>query len=190
MWRSSTNMKGVSIIVKEGEGEDTWELARAFAEDTRSTMDTNWPPRSYTCTFCKREFRSAQALGGHMNVHRRDRARLHHQSTVQAQAQAQARSMVTSTSPTSSLFYQLANCRSSTNNFEVMPSNSRCSNYIGMQVNEMSQGVIKVNNHEERAPIEELDLELRLGHIPLPRPSASHENIFEKNSNVSVLNFR
>lgn len=36
----------------------------------------SWPPRSYTCTFCNREFRSAQALGGHMNVHRRDRARL------------------------------------------------------------------------------------------------------------------
>ncbi|XP_076959090.1 zinc finger protein 11-like [Bidens hawaiensis] len=35
-----------------------------------------WPPRAYTCTFCKRQFRSAQALGGHMNVHRRDRARL------------------------------------------------------------------------------------------------------------------
>ncbi|WMV43394.1 hypothetical protein MTR67_036779 [Solanum verrucosum] len=40
-------------------------------------MGTTWPPRSYTCTFCRREFRSAQALGGHMNVHRRDRARLH-----------------------------------------------------------------------------------------------------------------
>nr|BAD11142.1 hypothetical protein [Petunia x hybrida] len=39
-----------------------------------------WPPRSYTCSFCKREFRSAQALGGHMNVHRRDRARLRLQS--------------------------------------------------------------------------------------------------------------
>ena len=36
----------------------------------------SWPPKSYTCSFCKREFRSAQALGGHMNVHRRDRARL------------------------------------------------------------------------------------------------------------------
>lgn len=35
-----------------------------------------WPPRSYTCSFCKREFKSAQALGGHMNVHRKDRARL------------------------------------------------------------------------------------------------------------------
>ncbi|KAG5588088.1 hypothetical protein H5410_048522 [Solanum commersonii] len=23
-----------------------------------------WPPRSYTCSFCKREFKSAQALGG------------------------------------------------------------------------------------------------------------------------------
>lgn len=36
----------------------------------------SWISRSYTCSFCKREFRSAQALGGHMNVHRRDRARL------------------------------------------------------------------------------------------------------------------
>ncbi|BBM99956.1 protein MpSUP [Marchantia polymorpha subsp. ruderalis] len=29
-----------------------------------------WPPRSYTCSFCRREFCTAQALGGHMNVHR------------------------------------------------------------------------------------------------------------------------
>ncbi|XP_074326794.1 uncharacterized protein LOC141664739 [Apium graveolens] len=35
----------------------------------------SWPPRNYNCTFCKKEFKSAQALGGHMNVHRRDRAR-------------------------------------------------------------------------------------------------------------------
>lgn len=32
--------------------------------------------RSYTCTFCKRGFSNAQALGGHMNIHRRDRARI------------------------------------------------------------------------------------------------------------------
>ncbi|CAN8286838.1 unnamed protein product [Cochlearia groenlandica] len=35
-----------------------------------------WPPKNYTCSFCRRDFRSAQALGGHMNVHRRDRAKL------------------------------------------------------------------------------------------------------------------
>ncbi|KAF3789301.1 Transcriptional regulator SUPERMAN [Nymphaea thermarum] len=54
------------------EVDDTWET-RAFAEDS---SNLTWPPRSYPCTFCRREFRSAQALGGHMNVHRRDRARL------------------------------------------------------------------------------------------------------------------
>lgn len=43
----------------------------------------SWPPRSYSCSFCKREFRSAQALGGHMNVHRRDRARLRQSSPVE-----------------------------------------------------------------------------------------------------------
>lgn len=42
-----------------------------------------WPPRSYTCSFCRREFRSAQALGGHMNVHRRDRAKLKQSSPPQ-----------------------------------------------------------------------------------------------------------
>jgi hypothetical protein len=37
----------------------------------------SWPPSSsYTCGYCRRGFRSAQALGGHTNVHRRDRARL------------------------------------------------------------------------------------------------------------------
>jgi hypothetical protein len=61
---------------EQEEDEDSWEV-RAFAEDTRNIMNTTWPPRSYSCTFCRREFRSAQALGGHMNVHRRDRARLH-----------------------------------------------------------------------------------------------------------------
>uniref|UniRef100_A0A7N2R9Z3 C2H2-type domain-containing protein n=2 Tax=Quercus lobata TaxID=97700 RepID=A0A7N2R9Z3_QUELO len=54
----------------------SWE-EKAFAEDSAGTLGgCVWPPRSYTCSFCNREFRSAQALGGHMNVHRRDRARL------------------------------------------------------------------------------------------------------------------
>lgn len=57
--------------------DDSWEV-KAFQEDTNQAMGTTWPPRSYMCTFCRREFKSAQALGGHMNVHRRDRARLHH----------------------------------------------------------------------------------------------------------------
>nr|GMC84044.1 zinc finger protein 10-like [Ipomoea batatas] len=58
-------------------GGDSWE-EQAFAEDAAGGAlgGCVWPPRSYTCNFCRREFRSAQALGGHMNVHRRDRAKL------------------------------------------------------------------------------------------------------------------
>lgn len=55
---------------------NSWE-EQAFAEDATGPLGgCIWPPRSYSCSFCRREFRSAQALGGHMNVHRRDRARL------------------------------------------------------------------------------------------------------------------
>ncbi|MQL69553.1 hypothetical protein Taro_001837 [Colocasia esculenta] len=54
----------------------SWE-EQAFAEDSAGRFGgCVWPPRSYSCSFCRREFKSAQALGGHMNVHRRDRARL------------------------------------------------------------------------------------------------------------------
>jgi hypothetical protein len=56
--------------------EPSWE-EQAFARDAAAHLGgCVWPPRSYSCSFCQREFRSAQALGGHMNVHRRDRALL------------------------------------------------------------------------------------------------------------------
>ncbi|XP_024968700.1 transcriptional regulator SUPERMAN-like [Cynara cardunculus var. scolymus] len=32
--------------------------------------------RSYECTYCKHGFTTAQALGGHMNIHRKDRAKI------------------------------------------------------------------------------------------------------------------
>ncbi|CAN6240690.1 unnamed protein product [Urochloa humidicola] len=70
-------------------------IARHAPEDTADDDDGlggTWPPRSYTCAFCRREFRSAQALGGHMNVHRRDRAKMrggHHGSGAAAAAHAQ-----------------------------------------------------------------------------------------------------
>ncbi|GAV81210.1 hypothetical protein CFOL_v3_24669 [Cephalotus follicularis] len=37
--------------------------------------DAGTARRSYECTFCKRGFTNAQALGGHMNIHRKDRAK-------------------------------------------------------------------------------------------------------------------
>ncbi|XP_057472829.1 transcriptional regulator SUPERMAN-like [Actinidia eriantha] len=40
------------------------------------TCRFSWPQRNYPCGFCRKQFKSAQALGGHMNVHRRERAKL------------------------------------------------------------------------------------------------------------------
>ncbi|KAK7261516.1 hypothetical protein RIF29_27830 [Crotalaria pallida] len=43
--------------------------------------------RSYECNFCKRGFSNAQALGGHMNIHRKDKAKLKQTSNSSNQAQ-------------------------------------------------------------------------------------------------------
>ncbi|CAA3019631.1 transcriptional regulator SUPERMAN-like [Olea europaea subsp. europaea] len=52
-----------------------WDTANlSFEKDLTSGF--SWPQRNYECSFCKKEFKSAQALGGHMNFHRRDRAKM------------------------------------------------------------------------------------------------------------------
>ncbi|CAN6224408.1 unnamed protein product [Urochloa humidicola] len=60
------------------------QLPSSSTSSLAATASSCPPPQirssSHTCGYCKREFRSAQGLGGHMNVHRLDRARLiHHQ---------------------------------------------------------------------------------------------------------------
>ncbi|CAL9002614.1 unnamed protein product [Prunus brigantina] len=73
---SSSQHDHLQVPIGNPSNDDSWE-EQAFAEDAAGPLGgCIWPPRSYSCSFCRREFRSAQALGGHMNVHRRDRARL------------------------------------------------------------------------------------------------------------------
>eukprot|EP01018_Ginkgo_biloba_P034196 Gb_27735 [translate_table: standard] len=63
--------------------ESEWESERSYGDGHMEEDNSSWSPRSYACMFCRRGFPSAQALGGHMNVHRRDRARLRGQSMAQ-----------------------------------------------------------------------------------------------------------
>ncbi|CAA3023383.1 transcriptional regulator TAC1-like [Olea europaea subsp. europaea] len=41
------------------------------------------PDRSYECIFCKKTLSNAQVLGGHMNIHRKDKAKLKQSSKDQ-----------------------------------------------------------------------------------------------------------
>ncbi|THG17075.1 probable transcriptional regulator RABBIT EARS [Camellia sinensis] len=78
MWMNKS--KRILNVHFQDQFNSSWE-EQAFMDDAVGPLGGfAWPPRSYSCSFCKREFRSAQALGGHMNVHRRDRARLKQQS--------------------------------------------------------------------------------------------------------------
>ncbi|KAF3322152.1 transcriptional regulator SUPERMAN-like protein [Carex littledalei] len=69
-----------NIVTSKGEDDQPWKYnhrrGAAGMYSNGVIGGFSWPARSYGCSFCKREFRSAQALGGHMNVHRRERARL------------------------------------------------------------------------------------------------------------------
>ncbi|CAN0926536.1 Transcriptional regulator TAC1 [Linum grandiflorum] len=58
-----TDQKPTQIVWRQQDHDDLGDQA---------TRD----PKSYTCAFCKRGFSNAQALGGHMNIHRKDRAKL------------------------------------------------------------------------------------------------------------------
>ncbi|PRQ25917.1 putative transcription factor C2H2 family [Rosa chinensis] len=52
--------------------EDSKSSSDEQAEDLNDDLGTG---RSYECVFCKRGFTTAQALGGHMNIHRKERAK-------------------------------------------------------------------------------------------------------------------
>lgn len=47
----------------------------AVTPPEKSSDESTGVGRSYECTFCKRGFTNAQALGGHMNIHRKDKAK-------------------------------------------------------------------------------------------------------------------
>ncbi|XP_028764281.1 transcriptional regulator SUPERMAN [Neltuma alba] len=177
------------------EEDDSWEV-RAFAEDTRNIMGTTWPPRSYTCTFCRREFRSAQALGGHMNVHRRDRARLHQvhpnsSFTVPAQDLVPNNGLrllyrlpaapnnptfafSNTTGPTLTDPNACAESPSTLLSISPYPANKldfsvlRSGCNISSYSNQSSAKVELPANDSSNVGHEELDLELRLGHRPTP----------------------
>lgn len=70
------NFERESMKMNPSKIEDCEQLALSSSSQGHELE----PVRAYTCSFCKRGFLNAQALGGHMNIHRKDRARLRESS--------------------------------------------------------------------------------------------------------------
>ncbi|XP_021978543.1 zinc finger protein 3-like [Helianthus annuus] len=107
--------------------------------DKSSTQTSVATGRSYECNFCKRGFTNAQALGGHMNVHRKHKAKLKESSSSPPPIAAAA----TTANPFSS----------SKGKKKPLPL--------------FGEGLsVSGNVHPENTPssVREVDLELRLGH--------------------------
>ncbi|KAL8236753.1 hypothetical protein R6Q59_017834 [Mikania micrantha] len=121
--------------------------------------------RSYDCKFCKRGFTNAQALGGHMNIHRKDKTKFKYASSSIAMP---PNPLAEPPSPTRS-----------------QPSHAATSNFFSFshQVNWFS-----VTPQDELAPrsiyepgnpplpVGDVDLELRLGHVEPQQEYSSSEN--------------
>ncbi|KAK4351401.1 hypothetical protein RND71_030714 [Anisodus tanguticus] len=142
----------------------------AFAEEYTRII---WPPRCYACSFCKREFRCAQALGGHMNVHRRDRARIKQsQNEALSQSQTKTISKPQKQSP--------AGCKSVIFSYSPAIKELACRKVslappLGISMETMHSKRHKTNNMVSSSPMpcpmEDIDLELRLGHPPALKSS-------------------
>ncbi|CAN8325037.1 unnamed protein product [Cochlearia groenlandica] len=147
--------------------DDSWEV-KAFEQDTKGNIyGATWPPRSYTCNFCRREFRSAQGLGGHMNVHRRDRAsKAHQEYPIAAVAAARnggatlPNACVPPIREGLSCFYRFQNPSGIFGN-----SCDMVMNVYGNTTSFHSRNVVGPVLDYSRGD-DEIDLELRLGHKP------------------------
>ncbi|XP_076917118.1 transcriptional regulator TAC1-like [Bidens hawaiensis] len=138
--------------------------------------------RSYECTFCKRGFTNAQALGGHMNIHRKDKAKAKKHNTGSTKPNKDHHSTVSSKSfnliPNEEAQNHGSLFRFSTHNhgYQFMPSNPnfsalheehlRVNLNLGIGSSEMGSGVQSAKVGHEDWLENDVDLELRLGQYP------------------------
>ncbi|XP_039173824.1 transcriptional regulator SUPERMAN-like [Eucalyptus grandis] len=132
-----------------------------------STDHDQSPVKSYTCAFCKRGFSNAQALGGHMNIHRRDRAKL------RESMEESALSLGVIPSKNTAAAGSHEDEKSGNKTPPKGPRTMSAEDKTGAQARDdgVEQERMQLSQSSDRI---ELDLELRLGHErPLERSPAS-----------------
>ncbi|KAL9240345.1 hypothetical protein vseg_014579 [Gypsophila vaccaria] len=77
-YHHETSENSDSIKVNETDNSTTTTTTTTMAQIDDDCEDNTGIGRTYECSYCKRGFTNAQALGGHMNIHRKDKAKAKH----------------------------------------------------------------------------------------------------------------
>lgn len=126
--------------------------------------------RKYNCNFCKGSFSNAQALGGHMNIHRKDKAKLKQSSLITESPQQCSQITNTTRSPAYNLFPLTISTNSESRaavadqwtwNYD---SENNDTTSTTLEVDDQDQKHSQKNLSSSFSHGTELDLELRLGH--------------------------
>nr|GEY65728.1 transcriptional regulator TAC1-like [Tanacetum cinerariifolium] len=137
-------------------------------------------PRSYECNFCKRGFTNAQALGGHMNIHRKDKAKNKHSLSsstslspnVVVESPSATRPRLSPTTGTATSPFSISHH----GNWISVPPQDEKAPLPFFGHHEAPRNVPQQDNPSERETEPEVDLELRLGHVEPQDPESSSEN--------------
>ncbi|ESQ45102.1 hypothetical protein EUTSA_v10010804mg [Eutrema salsugineum] len=117
--------------------------------------------RPYICDFCERGFSNAQALGGHMNIHRKDRAKLRQESLKEGDSEDSMSTI--SRNPFEKDLIELP-FFVDTVGPTTKEKGSKSGNYLGDDEEEKKKRILQNALSQQSAEV--LDLELRLGLDP------------------------
>ncbi|KAL1536088.1 transcriptional regulator TAC1-like [Salvia divinorum] len=140
------------------------EPEKSHSSETSTAESDKNNSRSYGCSYCKRGFTNAQALGGHMNIHRKDKEKAKAKEKEKAKEKNQEpdpliRSFGSGVLPQIAASGYRFNPDLQTGNYE------QCF-FPVWKPDDFPHGtpsLMRVEDHEHQE--EEVDLELRLGRL-------------------------